>query len=151
MLQARLARGTLFGGGGAHDGIVGCRVVVVLLAIVRSGGHGTFLGLGRRGVSRSRGSGNRGAFSRDSVISLLRGFFVAGERDVCGGFEELLPELGAFPDIARVLCIFLDHREDAGGNYAVGTTEVVIDFYGILCQLTRAVYWKMQAHLEGST
>lgn len=126
VLRARLTRGTLFGRGGAHDRIVGCRVV--LLAIVGLGGHGTVVGLGRRGICRGRGSGDCGIFACDRVVSLLRGFLVAGKGDVCGGFEKLLPKLGAFPDIVGVACIFLDHGQDTGGYDAVGTTEVVVDF-----------------------
>lgn len=138
VLSARLTGGTLLGRGGAHEGIVGCRVV--LLAIICLGGHGTVLGLGRRVVCRGRWGGSCGTFACDSVVSLFWRFLVAGKGDVGGGLEELLPELGAFPDIAGVFCIFLDHGEDTGGNDTVGTTEVVVDFYGRLCQLRRAIF-----------
>lgn len=54
--------------------------------------------------------------------------FVAGERDIGAGLEELLPELGAFPDRLRMLPVLLDYRENASGDDSMCAAEIVVDF-----------------------
>ncbi len=71
--------------------------------------------------------------------------FVAGERDIGAGFEELFPELrgdgqpelvcgmmGAgylrsIPDVARVFGVLFNDGEDTGSDDSVCSTEVVVD------------------------
>ena len=53
--------------------------------------------------------------------------FVARQRDVGRRFKELLPELGPFPNIARVLAILFNDWEDTGGDDAMRLAEVVVN------------------------
>ena len=82
----------------------------------------------RRGIGRGGGScgGRSGVFG--SGLVLLRGLLVAREGHVGRGLEELLPELGALPDILGMLGILFDNGKDTGGNDAVGTAKIVVDF-----------------------
>lgn len=79
--------------------------------------------MGLRG--RGGGCGSRGILCRCLIV--FGWFFVAGERDIGGGFEELLPKLGAFPNAFGVLCVVFDDGKDTCSDYAVGATEIVID------------------------
>lgn len=62
---------------------------------------------------------------------MLRRFFVTGKGDICGSFEELFPEFGAFPYVLGMLCVLLNDRENTCGNYPVSTAKVVIDFCNV--------------------
>lgn len=59
---------------------------------------------------------------------MLRGFLITGERNICGSFEELFPELGAFPYVLGMLCVLLNDWQDTRGYYSMCATEIVIDF-----------------------
>lgn len=67
-----------------------------------------------------------GAIFVDGCVVGVAGF-VAGERDIGAGLEELLPEFGAFPDRLGMFAILLDYGEDAGGDNSMCAAEVVVD------------------------
>jgi hypothetical protein len=56
-------------------------------------------------------------------------FLVVGERDVGRRLEELFPELGPLPHIFGMDRILFYYGQDAGCHNAMGSAEVVVDFW----------------------
>lgn len=95
-------------------------VIVVVAAVLRSlrASHGALVPIGRR-LER---------LSRIVVCDcLVGGLLVAREGDIGRGLEELLPELGAFPDLIAVLRVLFDYWQDTLRDDTMRPREVRVN------------------------